>query len=253
MPYIQVDNTALIYRLRRSSRAKHMHIRALQLGFEIVAPFKIKNHEIVSFAWRQRNWMFKIQSQKRPQDPLSMFSWPLAFLANETIPYRGGRLMLHLKYGDHEAINILGNTLIMTLAWNEIANEEMSLKIKGKILNWYQRQALTFTQRAVTQFCPIVGAWPKDLKIKQQKTRWGSCSAKDIIYINWLLILAPEGVLEYVVLHEICHLIHRNHGKRFWAKVAKSWPMYFLHEQWLSRHGHQLQGMQLPLRDTFLF
>jgi predicted metal-dependent hydrolase len=110
-------------------------------------------------------------------------------------------------------------------------------------MTWYQQEALGAIQQSIDYFCPRLGRWPRSVQLKQQKTRWGSCGISEKIYINWLLILAPPGVLEYVVAHELCHLFHRNHGKRFWAKVAQCYPGYEQHETWLGRHGQMLMPL----------
>jgi predicted metal-dependent hydrolase len=71
-------------------------------------------------------------------------------------------------------------------------------------------------------------------------TRWGSCGPKGDININWLLALAPESVLEYVVVHEICHLRERNHSAAFWALVAQHLPHYAKERAWVKAHGGAL-------------
>ena len=82
---------------------------------------------------------------------------------------------------------------------------------------------------------------PKGLRIKDQKQIWGSCSARGLINLNWRLILAPEPVFEYVVVHELCHLRVRNHQKEFWQLVAQILPGLRAPERrWLRANGHLL-------------
>jgi predicted metal-dependent hydrolase len=76
--------------------------------------------------------------------------------------------------------------------------------------------------------------------IKDQKTRWGSCSSKGNLNFNWRLIMAPPRVIEYLVIHELTHLEHPDHSKRFWNKVAKRLPDYAESEVWLKEHGRGL-------------
>ena len=78
------------------------------------------------------------------------------------------------------------------------------------------------------------------IAIRDQKTRWGSCSGRGTLSFNWRLMLAPPKVLDYVVVHELCHLEHMNHSKDFWACVESILPDYKEYRKWLKEHGHEL-------------
>ena len=78
------------------------------------------------------------------------------------------------------------------------------------------------------------------IAIRDQKTRWGSCSGRGTLSFNWRLMLAPPGILDYVVVHELCHLEHMNHSKDFWDCVAAILPDYKERRKWLKEHGHEL-------------
>lgn len=78
------------------------------------------------------------------------------------------------------------------------------------------------------------------ITIRDQKTRWGSCSSKGTLSFNWRLMLAPPAVLDYVVVHELCHLTHMNHSKDFWRCVEWILPNYKEQKKWLKEHGHEL-------------
>jgi len=78
------------------------------------------------------------------------------------------------------------------------------------------------------------------LQIRDQRTRWGSCSPSGTLTFNWRLVLAPHAVLDYVVVHELCHLREANHGPGFWQLVEQARPDYKVPRAWLRRHGHEL-------------
>lgn len=78
------------------------------------------------------------------------------------------------------------------------------------------------------------------LSIRDQKSRWGSCSSRGTLSFNYRLIFAPPRVLDYVVVHELCHLTHMNHSKNFWNLVAQVMPDYKQHKKWLREHGQEL-------------
>lgn len=78
------------------------------------------------------------------------------------------------------------------------------------------------------------------ISIRGQKTRWGSCSSKGNLNYNYLLILCPDDVIEYVVIHELCHRIYMNHSKRFWEKIEEFCPNYRQARKWLKQNGNSL-------------
>ncbi len=81
---------------------------------------------------------------------------------------------------------------------------------------------------------------PRRIFLRDQRTRWGSCSRRGNISLNWRLVMAPPGVLSYVVIHELAHLREHNHGPRFWAIVESFCPEFHQHRKWLRGHGHLL-------------
>jgi predicted metal-dependent hydrolase len=243
MPFIQIDDAIVNFRLRRSHRAKRLQMSVRQQQFEIVAPTRIRNAEILQFVFAHQRWLKKQSKQFAKHKPTPQI-WPEAFLPGEALPFRDTHLQLHIEYGRKGIPVQQGNTLIVSVPWEKTPSPEMAKNIKQQVLKWYQQQALAAIQKSIEHFCPKLGRWPNGYALKQQKTRWGSCGITNKIYLNWLLILAPVGVLEYVVAHELCHLFHRNHGKRFWAKVAFLFPEYEQHERWLRQHGQRL----LPLK-----
>ena len=84
----------------------------------------------------------------------------------------------------------------------------------------------------------------RGLRIADQKTLWGSCGHNGTISLNWRLVLAPAEVFRYVVIHELAHLAHRNHGPRFWALVERYMPDFEAHRRWLRTHGASLHAVR---------
>lgn len=104
----------------------------------------------------------------------------------------------------------------------------------------YIEAAKAYFPKRVSYFLPLTGGSFGRISIRGQKTRWGSCSAKGTLSFNWRLMLAPPAVLDYVVVHELCHLTHMDHSKDFWALVERVCPDYRTHRKWLKEHGHEL-------------
>ena len=104
----------------------------------------------------------------------------------------------------------------------------------------YRNAARTRFEERVAYFHSRTGGHYTSITVRNQKSRWGSCSSRGTLSFNYRLIFAPPVVLDYVVVHELCHLTHMNHSKDFWSMVASIMPEYKIHRQWLRDHGHEL-------------
>ena len=93
-----------------------------------------------------------------------------------------------------------------------------------------------------------LGVRYRRVMLRDQRSRWGSCSTTGTLSFNWRLVLAPHDVLDYVVVHEVCHLVEHNHSKSFWALVAKRRPNYLEPKKWLDEHGWEILAYQPPPR-----
>jgi len=104
----------------------------------------------------------------------------------------------------------------------------------------YRQAAKQYIYERVEYYLPQTGGFYSSIRIGDQKTRWGSCSSNKTLSFSWRLMLAPPRVLDYVVIHELCHLTYMNHSKEFWAKVASIDPDYKEHRRWLKENGDSL-------------
>ncbi|MDE6738311.1 MAG: M48 family metallopeptidase [Lachnospiraceae bacterium] len=104
----------------------------------------------------------------------------------------------------------------------------------------YIAAAKEYFPKRVAHFHQFTGGSYNRITIRDQKTRWGSCSARGTLSFNWRLMLAPPAILDYVVVHELCHLTHMNHSAAFWQKVESVYPDYRTARKWLKDHGQEL-------------
>ncbi len=104
----------------------------------------------------------------------------------------------------------------------------------------FVKQAKEIIPARVAYFAPLVGVTYGAITIRSQRTRWGSCSSKGSLNFNCLLMATPPEVLDYVVVHELCHRREMNHSKRFWAEVARILPDYQTRKKWLKENGTAL-------------
>lgn len=100
--------------------------------------------------------------------------------------------------------------------------------------------ALKIIPQKVKHYAKIINVSYGNITIRNQKTRWGSCSGKGNLNFNCLLMLAPDEVINYVIIHELCHLIEMNHSEAFWRQVEQVMPDYKVQRQWLKEHGNTI-------------
>ncbi len=104
----------------------------------------------------------------------------------------------------------------------------------------YRQAAKEYIPKRVAYYAELLDVTYATISIRDQKTRWGSCSSKGNLSFSWRLILAPPKVLDYVVVHELCHRKEMNHSPRFWALVESIIPDYKIHRKWLKENGEKL-------------
>jgi predicted metal-dependent hydrolase len=112
--------------------------------------------------------------------------------------------------------------------------------IREQLISWYRSQAKLKINKLIEIHKKNLNVEPNRVVIKKQKKRWGSCSSKQNLNFNWKIIMAPPTVIEYLVVHELIHLIHPNHSRDFWQTVAEIMPDYQEKKEWLRINGRRL-------------
>ena len=105
----------------------------------------------------------------------------------------------------------------------------------------YRDAAKEYIPKRVEYYHAFTGGQYTKITIRDQKTRWGSCSSNGTLSFSFRLMMAPPRILDYVVVHELCHLTHMNHSKEFWNMVETILPDYKEHRKWLKENGHTLR------------
>ena len=122
----------------------------------------------------------------------------------------------------------------------KISAQPCPADLKEEELEALIRQAKERLPERTAHFAPLVGVRYGKITIRAQRTRWGSCSSKGNLNFNCLLMLCPQEVVDYVVVHELCHRKELNHSQRFWAEVERVLPDYKARRDWLKENGGAL-------------
>lgn len=234
------------YQLRRSDKAKKTRIVVTRDKIEVVAPRHIPEQKIHAFVTAQRDWIEAARRRVSLRAEQTPSLAPQHYETGAKIPYMGRKLTLFVESSSLKTarVNLVDADQIMVHLPQTNAQTEHQSLIKCALENWMKHQARQHAMTIIERHAKTFDLKPRSLRIKTQKSRWGSCGPQNDINLNWLLMLAPPPILEYVVVHELCHIRHKNHSTDFWALVAAHLPEYPSHRQWLKQHGASLmQGL----------
>lgn len=110
-------------------------------------------------------------------------------------------------------------------------------KIKQALEAWYRKKTLEKVNERVRYYQHYFKLMPKAVKVKEQQKRWGSCTSNLELLFNWRCVMAPSHVLDYIVVHEMCHMVHMNHSREFWDLLSAIMPDYERRKDWLKNNG----------------
>jgi predicted metal-dependent hydrolase len=114
-------------------------------------------------------------------------------------------------------------------------------RVEAVVEGWYRSLAATWLRERADARAAAFGVGYARLGVRDGRTRWGSCSSRGALSFSWRLMMAPARVAEYVVVHEVAHLVEMSHSRAFWALVEREWPDWRADRDWLRRHGRALE------------
>jgi len=217
------------YRIVRSKRKSvAIHLRNGQV--EVRTPQRVDPAWVQQFVASKAGW---VNTQLAQQ--LKNKSQQYRMAEGEIITFLGRKLQLKLRIATRNKVYIEAGKLCIE---GRIERPEKALKL---FHNWLKEQARVYMIPRAEAYAARLGAEDKLQQIRFRKTRskWGHCSSKGIIQFNELIMLAPAEVVEYLMIHEVCHLVHMNHSKQYWKLVASHCPAYKKPQAWLAENGHR--------------
>ena len=109
--------------------------------------------------------------------------------------------------------------------------------IRNALVRWYKRQAILKLTDKVDRYAERVGVKPAAIEVRSFKSRWGSCTQRGELHFNWQIMMAPNQLVDYVVVHELCHLLRHDHSPEFWKEVERVMPDYIKYKEQLKEHA----------------
>jgi len=192
----------------------------------IRAPNRLSIEKIQDFINEKENWINRKKRliENQIKDVTSN---------HNKLLYLGNLFPINVEQNASKELFFTGEEFIA----NSIEPDSLSLSIK----KWYKNKFKEIALPRVAYFANKHNLMVNQVRIKNQKTMWGSCSSKNNINLNYLLLMAPMGVIDYVIVHELVHTIHRNHSTDFWDSVESIMPEFQEHKRWLKKNGYKLR------------
>jgi predicted metal-dependent hydrolase len=233
-----VGSSAIPWRLRRSASARRLRLTVEADGVEVVAPLRVPEPAILAFVEQHRRWV--LDRLGRLRQTLEAHPGQLRLADGGRIPYRGRPVGLRVGPAAGARATVRYRDGFEVRLPERLPEGEREALIEAVLGQWLRHEARLDAEQFIDRHGPPRGLVPRAIRIKAQKRLWGSCSSRGVVNLNWRLILAPEAVFEYVVVHELCHLRIRNHQRAFWQLVGEILPDFATHRRWLRDHGHLL-------------
>ena len=236
---ITISGQPIPYTIKHSARARHVRLEVRHgTDLTVVIPVSYKIRRLPDLLQANGRWILdklarygKVQSLCAHQELKS----------GDVIPYLGHDLEVVIRENHHnvDGVKLERDRLV-------VSQRSVSSTLNLAVEQWYRMQAAKLISERVNKLSARLGVTCNRVIIRGQKTRWGSCSQKGNLSFNWKLMMAPEPVIDYVIIHELAHLKEMNHSKRFWELVAQHCHRWRAHKKWLRQHEANLTARLRP-------
>jgi predicted metal-dependent hydrolase len=225
----------LPYIVRKSRRTKRHKIIIGLDKIEVVIPYYASKIQAERFMRQKQNW---VETQWKKMQNIKRIA-PVCLQQGAPFLYQGKTYYLSIDQGKVVLPECyLGTTSLHVVLPHYLPAAKSPAAIRLALQRWLTLQLEKHVQTFIAHYSPILNVAPAHIAIKQFRSRWGSCNHRRVLHFNFHLIFVPTEVLEYVVVHELCHLRHMNHSQAFWEMVASVLPNYNVYRKWFrDQHG----------------
>ncbi len=216
------------YTLRRSGKRRTIGLRIDDDGLTIAMPLRASERWLDGVLQEKAEWIVKTLAgwQARKPDPIR---WE----HGASVPFLGEKLALQVGTSLFTSAPMLRGRQLFV----HVADGRDHAAIEQAVTQWLRQEAGVLFRERVAHYGPVLGVAPSELKLSSARTQWGSCTATGTVHLNWQLIKLPPRLVDYVVVHELAHLVELNHSPAFWAVVKTACPDFKKRRAELRRCG----------------
>lgn len=227
------NGDTILYQLERRPR-RTIGLKITDDGLVVHAPKRIFEFELHRILQDKAKWIIdKLEARKNNYVP------PLEWIHGETLQLHGNAILLSVQQNPkNKQAEFNNNALIITTP-----EANIHAVVRRKVTQWYKKQAMLDFSRRLEILAAKLSVPTPPLMLSNAQSRWGSCSSRGDVRLNWRLLQAPPHIINYVICHELAHLKEMNHSAKFWAVVATLFPDYKKAEKELKALSPQLHRM----------
>ena len=219
--------------VKRTNRKKTASIKIEQGVVQVIVPQNLPQKEIDDLLKQKSDWI----RQKLIIQQSVPVSKPKEFVSGESFSYLGRNYRLKVLTGDLQPVKLKQGYLQVTVPMEQKSDQALIRKL---LQDWYLDRASDKLEQKSIKYSEQMGVQPTKIKVKEYKSRWGSCNSRGEISYNWKIIMTPHRIVDYLVVHELSHLIHHNHSKQYWNQVRSIVPDYQDRRDWLKTNAGSL-------------
>ncbi|WLV24643.1 SprT family zinc-dependent metalloprotease [Aciduricibacillus chroicocephali] len=241
MSFITYGTTTIHYYHHKQARKDIKISVDLVNGVEVYTPEKIDEDKLAEIIKKKASW---ITNKLQELDEVQTSVQPIEFISGEKLPYLGRhyRLKVYKEAIPNASFKFKQGRFIATIPRNW-SQEQVHQKLEEKLIAWYRQHGLNKIIERASIYQSMLGVEPRSLQLKAQHKRWGTCTPNGDIYLNWRIVMAPIRVIDYVIVHELAHLIIPKHNDEFWRMVGMTLLHYKEAKEWLRVHGVELHSI----------
>lgn len=236
MAEIAIGARSIPYEVRQSARAERKRIEVTPAGVCVIVPQGTSAEEVEGFVRRRRRWLHDKTEEIREEVERLRTGTPQGFHSGAKILFRGRYLKLRVRPEAAERPVLRYRTAFDVAVPRELPPGEREATARNLIERWLEERLTEDAWEIARRRGVPHGLEPQGIQLKDQRTLWGSCGRDRVIRLDRKLSRVPKPVFEYVMVHELCHLAHRDHSAAFWGLVKKVLPDYEERKRWLEDH-----------------
>jgi predicted metal-dependent hydrolase len=229
---ITIAGKSIPYKIRVSTRARRLRITVSTSGVTVTLPKGVPQREAERFLQQNAVWL------NAQLERTARLTKPSALPADVMLWHGEAVQLQRIEEADRKSrvrVEAAKGRLCVYMP----AGSKASTRLAAEA--WMRTNSRAEIEQVVLEQARRMKAKPKAISIRDQRTRWGSCSSQGNLAFNWRLVMAPPGVLQYVVVHELAHIFELNHSKDFWDIVARYFPDYKKARTWLRKNASSLR------------
>ena len=230
---VRIGNVSLEMLIEYTNRKRTISLQVKDNKLIIKAPRAVSRKNLDEVIQRKQKWIKRRAILDFEEQNLRNRK----FIDNEKFYFRGNQYHLSLIFGKKEDVRIVDSRLLVTCKDDRPIH---SKNVKSLIEDFYVNESAKILNTRTNEFAKKMKVQPTGITVKNYISKWGSCTSKNKISYNWRIIMAPDCIVDYLIIHELCHIIEHNHSKNFWNYVGTYCEDFQKKRKWLRENGHML-------------